>query len=120
MRALSVIAVFILAACEHPLMTKEQPFIPLPVYREWYAELEACTGIKGDFDVIRFFTAESITEGGEPRGGYWTPPHKITLQDNMVEPVFAWLIKHELMHDLIQSGSHPSTYFKGVCGNLGI
>lgn len=110
----------LLVACDSPVMVKEQPFDPPPLYREWYTKLEACSGINGDFDAIRFFSAESIMEGGKHRYGYWTPRHKITLQDNMTEPVFGWLIKHEMMHDLIQSGSHPPKYFNGVCGNLGI
>ncbi len=115
----SALAFLLVAACESPVMSDVHPYDAPPIYRQWYAELEACSGLKGDFDAIRFFTAESITEGGEQRRGYWTPRHKITLQDNMVEPVFAWLIKHEMMHDLLNSGAHPAHYFDGACGNLG-
>lgn len=117
--ALVLVCVGLLTACENPVMAGVEPFDPPPIYREWYAELEKCSGLRGDYDALRFYTAESIVAGGKPKGGYWRPPDTITLQNNAVASVFAWfIVKHEMMHDLLQDGSHPVGYFSGVCGDL--
>lgn len=109
------IVLVLLAACVSPTA----PGMDAPdVYRTWYSEVEACSGLRGDFDALMLRTANAINVGGVEYSGYWTPPHTITIR---LEP--AWLndetlVKHEFMHDLLQSGAHPDAYFRGVCGDL--
>lgn len=115
--------VLVLACNLDPLEPGSALFVPAPIYRRWYAEAEACSGLRGNYDAIHFQTAEAISKGNRQFDGYWTPPHTITFRRDWVLDD-RWgretelLAKHEFMHDLTQSGSHPVRYFNGVCGNL--
>lgn len=114
----------LLLACDQgPLEPGRAPFTPPPIYRTWYAEMEACSGLRGDYDAIRFQTAETISKGSVQFGGFWTPRHSITFRrewvvDDRVGRETKLIATHEFMHDLTQSGKHPTYYFNGVCGNL--
>lgn len=123
MRRLSVILlILIFAACENPLMTKVQPFTPPPIYRALYAQMEQCSGHKGDFARIQWFTAEQITQpNGKEAYGYWETDHKIFLRADIVAgPGFERLVKHEELHDIRNSKSHPKEFYPtGICGDLG-
>lgn len=95
------------------------PIRPLPtIYRQWWAELEACSGFRGDLDAINFF----VTPHMEPadRVGY---THRRPGSAPMI--VFRagwedreWIVKHEMMHVLGNFTTHPPEYFKGRCGDL--
>jgi hypothetical protein len=98
------ILVVALLACQSTLAPK--------TYREWYAEIESCSGLQGNFNAINWKIADNL--GGYY--GYWTPPHTIQLVPDAVGNEHK--VKHEEMHDLLQSGLHPAAYFQGKCGNL--
>lgn len=92
------------------------PIPPPAIYRQWYAELKACSGLSGNFDAIHWQTAPQIHKGLMYYTGWWTPRHTITVRDDWASD--ERLIKHEEMHDLRQDGAHPDEYFKGRCGDL--
>lgn len=91
-------------------------FEPPAIYRQWYHDAELCSGLTGDFDAVHWQHVYDLREGGQMYAGYWYPRHKITIRDDYM--LDSTLVMHESMHDLIQSGDHPSHYFMGVCGNL--
>ncbi len=88
------------------------------IYRTWYSQIEACSGLKGNYDALTLQGAKSIAVGSDSYSGYWTPPHTITIRVETDWLYDETLVKHEFMHDLLQSGTHPSQYFNGICGNL--
>jgi len=82
-------------------------FIPLPIYRVWHAAIEACAGRQSDFDAIIWWVADSLAAPPSAGADYetdatWTPPHTITLRRDRTG--VEWVVKHELIHDLLQNG----------------
>ena len=83
--------------------------VPLE-YSEWYSEAEACLGVLGNFDAIRWYVADSIRneEGGDVFG-YVDHPHDLTLRRDVVEAVqpvtVEHFVKHELVHHILQRGN---------------
>jgi hypothetical protein len=88
------------------------------IYRTWYSEVKACSGLTGNYDALTLRTATNIAVGNDVFSGYWTPPHTITIRFETVWLYDETLIKHEFLHDVLQRGDHPAQYFNGVCGNL--
>jgi hypothetical protein len=94
------------------------------VYQTWWADVERCAGVTGDIDRIEWY--EVPCTAGEtgfecpdtPDGlcaGEWKAPHLISLAgpnalfpDGYVNDEFT--VKHEILHDLLQTGDHPVTF----------
>jgi hypothetical protein len=95
------------------------PFAPPPIYRVYWAELEACSGLAGNFDNIQWFAVPRITMpngSGEAAGLWFQDGNRIYIEQAYVDN---WLIiKHEEMHALLGHPGHPPEYFSGVCGQL--
>jgi hypothetical protein len=91
------------------------PMTAPPVYREWWAKTEACSGLSGDFDLIRFATVPG-PEFECPSGtcvGRWEPGHHIYLAE-------AWshhemVVRHEMLHELLRGSGHPDPPFGHGC-----
>lgn len=116
----SLVLVLILGACASPMAPMGFPgekslYAPVE-YRIWYAELEACSGLKGNYDALVLRTAQKIEVAGETYSGYWERPHRITILVGMTYKKA--LVDHEFMHDLLQSPDHPAQFFNGNCGDL--
>jgi hypothetical protein len=87
------------------------------IYRTWYAQVETCSGLTGDYDALVLrWTKGAITVGTDAYSGYWKPKHTIVIQETWIYN--ETLVKHEFLHDLLQRGDHPPEYFNGVCGDL--
>ena len=82
-------------------------------YLQWYRELERCSGIKGDFYRITFYTTTDHLRLGHTFDGYWEPG-SIVLR----KPWEREAVLHEMMHDLLQTNQHPRQFFNGRCGDL--
>lgn len=69
------------------------------IYRAWWRDAERCSGLAGDFDRVtwRVFVSEETRSR-------WLPPHMIILTPAHVDA--AGIVRHEMLHDLTQSGSH--------------
>jgi hypothetical protein len=80
---------------------------------------EACSGLQGDFTRIAWFRvpgAESIPLGdGTLVNGRWDPvSNRIVLAEQSAR--FGDLVRHEMLHALLQGGGHPRDAFIGRCG----
>lgn len=93
----------------------ESPMAAPTVYREWYARTERCSGLKGDFERIRWY--EVAGDGFDcPSGrcaGRWNKDHRIFIAgayrgNEMV-------VRHEMLHDLIGHSGHPNPPFGRGC-----
>ncbi len=87
-------------------------------YRDWWSEMEACSRRAGDFARVEWQRVENEADGTFPCGssrcaGAWQPPHRIYVARSYLlsEPI----VKHEMVHDLIQSGNHFDGAFY-ACG----
>lgn len=100
-------------------MTRGLVDIPAPNQaREIWTELEACSGLRGDFDSVRWAVAPNgIRVKGKWKYGIWLPENVIVLAPNAVDNYIT--IKHEEVHALLRGGgNHPAKYFSGLCGDL--
>lgn len=112
-----LLALVLVACAEFPTASDmDWSYEPPGIYRVWYAEMEACSGLKGDYDRLRIASAKSIRMDGTEYTGYWLPSHTILLRTDRLD--YDRAVKHEFMHDLLQVKGHPAKYFNGVCGDL--
>ena len=91
------------------------PLDPPPIYREWFAKTEACSGRTGNFERISWSVIEGYSfpcSSGEC-AGHWRTNHHIFLagawaMDEMV-------VRHEMLHDIIGRPGHPDPPFGDGC-----
>ena len=94
-------------------------FTPPPVYRTWWAEVEACSGLRGDFTAVRWQRVPEDqalrTEDGTPVAGLWQQRgNSVTLQAPF--DGYPRVPKHEMLHALLRRPGHPPEYFVDRCG----
>jgi hypothetical protein len=93
-----------------------QPVNPPPaLWRQWFAEVEACSGRHRDFDSLHFaIRDDEVRRGSNIVLGHFDPPDHIwVMRGEQNEGV----LKHEMLHYLVGRG-HPSPPF-GYCGKMG-
>jgi len=85
---------------------------PPLVYLEWWEEVEGCSGTKGDFERVQWFSADSLRVDGKDALGLWIAPHDIYLIRTVGNT--SWVVKHEMLHDLLRmkGRAHGSTLFE--------
>lgn len=91
------------------------PLDPPPVYQEWWAKTEACSGRKGDFDRISWSVIEGYSfpcSSGEC-AGHWRTNHHIYLAGDWV--MDEMVVRHEMLHDLLGRRGHPDPPFGVGC-----
>ena len=91
------------------------PMEPPPVYREWWAKTEACSGRTGNFDRLSWSVIEGHSfpcSSGEC-AGHWRSDHHIYLAGDWV--MDEMVVRHEMLHDLIGRPGHPAPPFGEGC-----
>ena len=92
-----------------------EPLAAPPVYKEWWAKTQACSGLSGDFDRVRFETVPG-DEFACPTGtcvGRWESNHHIYLaQDWSLNEM---VVRHEMLHELLGKAGHPDPPFGHGC-----
>lgn len=81
-------------------VTQRERFAPPNEYRSWWESVEACSALRGDFDLARWYRAAGITSGGEGVQGIWESPHDITVVRGAEAD--ASIVSHEILHNLLQ------------------
>lgn len=114
-----------LAACEmlappSPLPATAQAMNPPEQYRTWWAETEACSGLQGSFEQIKWFVVpDSLTfstNTGE-KVGLWTESSAGTRI--IIAGAYSGhelVVRHEMLHALLDREGHPAEYFQTRCG----
>jgi hypothetical protein len=110
-------ALLVLAACGFD-PEGDSPMTPPAVYREWWAKTEACSGREGDMRAVAFFAVDApdgaIRLGREVAHGWWVREgNRIYLPASALSD--EWLVRHEMLHALLQRGSHPTREFVTAC-----
>jgi len=92
-----------------------QPWEPPAVYRQWWAETEACSGLSGNFDRVEWMTVPgaSFPCSSGDCVGHWDPDHKIFLASDWT--LHEMVVRHEMLHDLMRRSGHPSPPFGAGC-----
>lgn len=87
---------------------------PLPVYAEWWSEMEACSGLHGSMDRIHWFVygdpaARTFpTQWGRAAGMYLRSERNVLLVAKAVG--VRRVVAHEMLHALLPMGGHPSVF----------
>lgn len=90
-----------------------------PRFTQAWAAIEECSGRTGRSKAVAVFSVpgDFITLSGSPVIAYWSSrSNTIYIAAFYVasDPV----LRHEILHALLQSGSHPDMYFADRCGAL--
>lgn len=94
----------------------DRPFEPPPVYREWWAKTEACSGRTGDFDRVNWVIIEGHSfscSSGQCAGHWSTLNHQIFLASEWT--MDEMVVRHEMLHDLLGRPGHPDPPFGSGC-----
>jgi hypothetical protein len=103
-----------------PLPPGARPFTPEDVYREWWSQIERCSGLTRRFEAVSWYVVPGedpfMAPGvDQPVIGYWTlGGNRIVLLEWV--PNRSALVRHEVLHALLQRPDHPSKYFVDRCG----
>lgn len=122
MRALLLLALFGCAPALAPLPEAATPFAPPAIYRTWWAEVEACSGLRGDFDAVRWYRVDPPNEvrlrDGTPVRGLWmSSGNRIVIRAADLD--LPYVPHHEMLHALLRRPGHPAEYFVARC-DLGV
>lgn len=108
-------------ACRDPVgpgfPADAKPLEPLAPYRTWWALVEECSGLRGDFDRVQWYTSERIAlEDGGHCGGWSPDGNRIVLAPDHVSN--GGTVRHEMLHALTGHLGHSADYFITRCGAL--
>ena len=89
----------------------------------WWKALEECSGKLGDLSAVTWLSTPGylLRIEGAVYSGYWLRDRNAVI---FGEDLLATadrgghLIRHELLHALLQTGSHPTEYFGRKCRRL--
>jgi hypothetical protein len=104
----------LLAACGFD-PAGSQSWDPPAIYREWWDDTEACSGLSGNFDRIEWMVVpgESFACSSGECVGHWDPGHTIYLASTWT--MHEMVVRHEMLHELLQRSGHPSPPFGTGC-----
>jgi len=98
-----------------------QLLIPPPVYAEWWAMVESCSGLSASLENIQWYSTTSLlrdpNDNDEAIAGYWSlASNRIVLYTN--DTIAGAIVRHEMLHALIRSAGHPRWAFLQACGGV--
>jgi hypothetical protein len=113
---LPVVPLFLAACLASPFEPAGARFVaaPPPAYAIWWRQMEACARVVVPLDRIEWYQVPG-DEFATPEGlrwGWWEPPHRIYIAATHWSE--EWLVEHEMLHDLLQTGAHPVVF--QACG----
>ena len=90
----------------------------LGLYQEWWDKNVACSGRQGRMTEVSFYAVDApggaIELAGEMAHAWWVREgNRIYLPANALTE--EWLVRHEMLHALLQRGSHPPDVFVEAC-----
>jgi hypothetical protein len=114
----------LLVACEKPvapvLVDGAQRFQPPAVYQRWWEMTVECSGRRAPLSAVRWYFvpgARTVQLNGEQYAGYWSQGgNSIVLAEEAM--LDGSLVRHEMLHSLIDVGTHPRGEFLGRCGGV--
>ena len=113
-RLCPILALVLLAACGFD-PGDDSPMSPPAVYREWWAKTEACSGLRGNFDRVKWSVVpgHSFPCSSGRCAGHWEPDHEVFLAEEWV--MNEMVVRHEMLHDLLERSGHPDPPFGDPC-----
>ena len=120
-----VIGCAALTACHHlvapPLPPTAVRLSPPPiVYERWWKMVETCSALTGHLSDVNWYyvpDVNRVSDGQEMTDGYWSKGgNQIVLPGN--EVFDGEVVRHEMLHALLQTAGHPRKTFLDACGGV--
>ncbi len=109
---LTGLAVVVCCACTPVTAPRvDSPLVPPAHYEALYEAAQACSGLPGDYGLIVWRVMPGHRWKHATHGwirGLWRKPHHIWLAFHELDD--DWLVTHESLHDLSQSGVHGALF----------
>lgn len=103
----------IVAACEVPFFPAAAvPFQPPKSFVSSWRSMQVCSGRSGHWANVRWYRVPVLPDGLE---GAWDYPHHVfltefVLSDSVSDFYREYVVKHEILHDLLQTPDHPPAF----------
>ena len=96
------------------------PFAAPSQYADWWDDAKRCSGLDGEFERLRWFVVPGTVsfnyQGGRYDGVWWSDYHWIALSEARLQD--SMVVRHEMLHDLVGRGDHPSEFFQRRCAGV--
>jgi hypothetical protein len=94
---------------------------PPAQFSVWWRVTESCAGVQRDFHAVQWYVVpdEELNVDGVHYDGYtWSGASpRIVVEESMLDAAGS-LIRHEMLHALLNRGGHPRQYFVERCGDI--
>lgn len=106
-------------ATEPKLPAGAVPFDPPGQYRIWWEIVQECSGRTGDIQAVSWYRVPGtnmLPQGSNVTGVWFRKGNAIVLADGSV--MTGEVVRHEMLHALLQGGGHPREAFQTGCGGI--
>jgi hypothetical protein len=93
--------------------------IPPSHYLMWWQQVEACSGLSGNIERVRWWVepgVNTVTGRGGAAGVYYEERHTIVLAGDWAD--HGPIVRHEMLHALSPTAGHPRELFRDRCGDV--
>lgn len=88
------------------------------MYALWWEMVEECSGITRPLDAVSWYATSNgapVVLDGKVVNGYWSAAtNRIVLRG--LETLHGEIVRHEMLHALVQHSGHPRSQFLDRCG----
>lgn len=110
-------------ACRDPVAVTFPPHAvrlagPPPAFRGWWEVVEGCSGLAGPFDSVEWYSTPPATltsRGRNAVGAWFRDGNRVVISTSWMD--HGPLVRHEMLHAILQTGSHPAEFFERKCGD---
>ncbi|NNG14833.1 MAG: hypothetical protein HKM89_00040 [Gemmatimonadales bacterium] len=89
-------------------------------FGDWWARTEQCSGLFGPMEAIRWYVVPEVssfdTDIGEKVGLWIKTPSDAVIVLAEAYADHELVVRHEMLHQLLQRAGHPEEYFVEKCG----
>jgi len=91
-------------------------------YKGWWAVVQNCSGLTGDFNAVQWYqvpatTTFAVAGSGPANGAWYSNGNIVVLAGDSAQS--GQVVRHEMLHSLIGPVSgHPAQYFYTKCGGI--
>ena len=88
------------------------------MFRAWWQIVEGCSAKRRPFDAVSWYQVrpgELTIRGATAAGAWFVDGNRIVLTDWALRA--GALVRHEMLHALLETGGHPGEFFQGKCGD---
>lgn len=123
-----LLGLMLASACEDVLVPLELPagsreFVPEPVFKVWWQQIEICSGRQASFDAVSWYVIPGETPFRIPNHdydvvGFWDQVANRIVLLEILPDRRAPYVRHEALHAILRRTDHPDEFFVTRCGEV--